>query len=239
MLKKLMIRTWRGPLPSWTPQFMSSVEPLKAFGWKFVIMPWDLFRGIVETDIKIRIPYDIDTRKPGDYDPALGDILSVSNMYDIHQDDFWGHFNLDCVYGRLSHFLPDSFLANIDIYGNDPGAVCGPFTIYRNCERVNRLYRDVFDWKDDFQSPTFLGWDEGRFSTHVRGAALRGEIRFTSGFLQAHDHMTVEHQRHAQIPDDKGIIAPVRFDGPCLIDNVTGQEIMMYHFNQTRRWPVG
>lgn len=253
-LKKLMIRTWRGPLPPWTPQFLKSVEPLKEFGWHFLLMEnWDWFRVMCQVVLDVQIPPEIDTRKPGDYDPALGDIFSRHHPEAdwFKQFDFWGHFNLDCVYGRLSHFLPDSFLANIDIYGNDPGAVCGPFTVYRNCEKVNRLYRRILGWEHDFASPEFKGWDEGRFSAGVRNWALSGDIRFASGFLQAHDHMTPQHCDMAQMYGNPSThltldraISPVSWvpessGSPALIDNVTGQEIMMYHFNQTRRWPVG
>lgn len=233
-LKKLMIRTWRGPLPPWTPQFIRSVEPLKEFGWYFTIgNDWDGFRRLVKLETGVQIPEQIDTRKPGDYDPAYGEIFRET----LKGYDFWGHFNLDCVYGRLSHFLPDNFLANIDIYGNDPGAVCGPFTIYRNCTKVNQLYQRVPTWREDFEDPKFHGWDEMEFNLAVRAAALSGHIRFVSGFLQAHDHMTPGHTIVAQTAGP-GNVAYFQNDG-ALIDGVTGQEIMMYHFNQTRRWPIG
>lgn len=258
-LKKLMIRTWRGPLPEWTPQFRESVKPLEEFGWRFLIMEnWDWFRVLCQVVLDVQIPPEIDTRKPGDYDPALGDVFShhLPEADWFKQYDFWGHFNLDCVYGRLSHFLPDAFLANIDIYGNDPGAVCGPFTLYRNCEKVNRLYRNVPTWKRDFENPTFLGWDEVMFNGCVNRTALHGEIRFASGFLQAHDHMTIAHRNFVEryhatnfAAENGGTfipcLPPVSWvasgisGSPALIDNVTRQEIMMYHFNQTRRWPVG
>ena len=250
-LKKLMIRTWRGPLPPWTPQFRQTVSRLSETGWDFAIIDdWESVRLRANKRLGVAIPDQIDTRKPGDYDPAIGELFPDL----IKGYDFWGHFNLDCVYGRLSHFLPDDFLTNIDIYGNDPGAVCGPFTIYQNCEKVNRLYREAPTWKEDFENPHFLGWDEGVFSDYTEREALRGGIRFTSGFLQAHDHMTESHRlvawgikgRHDKVESlagptkDTSIVPTVWFDDKgTLIDGVTGQEIMMYHFNQTRRWPVG
>lgn len=236
MLKKLMIRTWRGTLPPWTTQFRASVSHLSESGWDFAIIDdWLSVRRRIQANLYITIPQEIDTRKPGDYDPANSIIFADL----IKGYDFWGHFNLDCVYGRLSHWLPDSFLSNIDIYGNDPGAVCGPFTLYRNCEKVNNLFQSTPDpeWHYNASTSRFLGWDEGGFSDHVRQSALRGDIRFASGFLQAHDHMTPKHYEFAD-----SLIGnyPVKFnDDGALIDNVTDQEIMMYHFNQTRRWPCG
>lgn len=232
MLKKLMIRTWRGPLPTWTPKFLSSLVHFSQSGWDFVLLPhWESIRRRALTSLQIHIPQEIDTRKPGDYDPANGVLFS-----DLIQGyDFWGHFNLDCVYGNLSHWLPDTFLNNIDIYGNDPGAVCGPFTLYRNCPKVNNLFQQSSTWHADFTTPKFLGWDEIEFTQVVNRAALSGQINFASGFLQAHDHMTEAHQNLANSSNP-----PVhRTPGGDLIDNVTHQEIMMYHFNQTRRWPLG
>ena len=241
-----MIRTWRGHLPYWTTQFHASVSRLSESGWDFAIInDWESVRFRVDKNLWLKIPDVIDTRKPGDYDPANGTIFADL----IKGYDFWGHFNLDCVYGRLSHWLPDSFLENVDVYGNDPGAVCGPFTIYRNCDKVNNLFRQTPDWEHAFTTPEFLGWDEIDFTNTVRAAAVSGDIRFVSGFLQAHDHMTMEHAKRAQVYSTAHIQSvesmyqlwpPVKFgDDSALIDNVTGQEIMMYHFNQTRRWPCG
>ena len=242
MLKKLMIRTWRGPLPEWTPQFRIATSRLSEYGWDFIIVDnWDSVESRIKSKFGIDLPPNLDTRKAGDYDPLLGVLFEE----ELKGYDFWGHFNLDCVYGRIDRWLPDAFLG-VDIFGNDPGAVCGPFTVYKNCEKVNQLFRgvnnvyDPGDWKGNLKSPTFYGWDEGHFSHHVHNSALNGEIIFASGFFQAHDHLTNDHRRLAN--DWKaGVIAmgPVRIlpDG-TLVDNVTSREIMMYHFNQTRKWPV-
>ena len=244
-LKKLMIRTWFGSLPEWTSQFARSVgitaadgnrHPYRDTGWEFhIVNDEGLVRRRIKEKFGIDIPDIIDIRKPGDYDPYLGVLFED----DLKGYDFWGHFNLDCVYGRLSHWLPDEFLANVDIFGNDPGAICGPFTLYRNCELVNQLFRSVPSHLANLRSGEFWGWDEQEFSQTVNRKALTGNIRFASAFLQAHDHMTAAHHCLATNLHVHGT-TPVHFrDDGALIDNVTGQEIMMYHFNQTRKWPVG
>jgi len=238
MLKKLMIRTWRGPLPEWTEQFYAHLAPLQKDGWYFTIFPdWQAVKARAHA-IGFEIPQNPDVRKPGNYDPALGELFA-----DIIQGfDFWGHFNLDCVYGRLSHFLPDSFLENIDIYSNDPGTICGPFTIYRNKSEVNSLFRTIVPgqvgWKESFESPVFTGWDEIEFSECVKQEALRGKVRFVSGFLQAHDHMSQEHYEIACKWPASGLSPVYHADEGELVDATTAQEIMMYHFNQSRRWPL-
>lgn len=227
-----MIRTWRGELPEWTPKFREHVRHLCSHGWDFITPQWSTLRARAKQKLNIDIPEPCETRKAGDYDPALGVLFD-----DVISDyDFWGHFNLDCVYGRLDRWLPDDFLCNIDIYANDPGAICGPFTVYRNTLVVNRLFEGVDRWREIMCDPKFHAFDEITFSKLVNAASLQGFIRFTSGFLQAHDHMTDSHWYAAN--NLAGLLPVyVTHDG-TLMDTVTDREIMMYHFNQTRRWPL-
>ena len=231
MLRKLGIRTWFGALPPWTEEFKKSVEPLKEFGWDFAIMnDYQWFKREAEMQIGVEFPEESlisGTRKCGDWDPMIGEIFQ--EMLKTGGYDYWFHFNLDAVYGRLSKWVPDDFLENIDIFGNDPGAVCGPFTAYRNCDRINALYKRCPTWRENILDPNFRGWDELDFSRAVGQESLKGNIVFASGFFQAHDHIDEEHKQRQELHFEP--------DG-SLIDDVTGREIMLYHMNQTRRWCV-
>jgi hypothetical protein len=227
MLRKLMIRTWFGPLPPWTEQFKAHVERLKEFGWDFLIRnDFEEFRKRVELGTGVLIPEKLDTRKAGDYDPYNAVIFPDL----IKGYDYWGHFNLDCVYGRLEKWIPDAFLQNCDIFANDPGAICGPFSVYRNCEKVNRLYLVSRHWEDNLRDGRFWGFDEVEFNHAIQPYVKCGSIKMASAFFQAHDHMTAGHKETPKIM--------IRSDG-ALLDPVRGnEETMMYHFNQTRKWPV-
>jgi hypothetical protein len=225
MLKKLLIRVWLGPLPEWTPQWLAHVEHLKQHGWDFLLLN-------DAADFAYRCErvfgFDVDpqpgTRKPCEFDPALGELYADK----IAGYDFWGHCNLDAVYGRLDRWLSDNFLSDCDIFGNDPGAICGPLSVYRNASVVNALFRRVPGWQDIFQDQAFHGFDEGAFNAEVQRARGYAGLRFKAGFWQSHDTQP-GHDGTPQLS-----ILP---DGG-LLDRVTGRETMMFHFHRFRRWPV-
>jgi hypothetical protein len=228
MLRKLMIRTWFGPLPPWTEQFKAHVERLKEFGWDFLIWnDFEEFRKRVELGTGVLIPEKLDTRKAGDYDPYNAVIFPDL----IKGYDYWGHFNLDCVYGRLEKWIPDAFLENCDIFANDPGQICGPFSVYRNCPNINELFKwgDPDVWRNNLKQGAFQGYDEIAFNTQVREAVALGHITAGWGFFQSHDHMTRGHASYPHVVIQK--------DG-AILDLLQDREVMMYHFNQTRKWPV-
>lgn len=217
-----MIRVWLGQLPGWTNQWLRHVEALKPKGWNFLLITDRAeFLDRCERTFGFAIDPEPGTRKACEYDPACGEIFSDL----IHGYDFWGHCNLDCVYGRLDRWMTDDFLADCDIFGNDSGAICGPFSLYRNQPKINTLYREVPGWQKIFAGSRFHGFDEGPFS---RIAAATAGIRFKSAFFQSHDKQSGHHDR-PQIE--------LRADG-SLFDFVKREEIMMFHFNRSRQWPL-
>jgi hypothetical protein len=229
MIKKLMLRTWAGPLPAWTPQFLHHVERLKPFGWHFKILHYPDEESLLSFRLAasrqlggIHVNPRPGSRKICEFDPALAWIFPevVAGYH------FWGHFNLDCVYGRLEKWLPDEMLERLEIFGNDPGAICGPLTVYRNISAINRLFTSVDEWADIFSSDEFHGFDEGRFSEEVHKAARFHDLRFVSANWHSHDKMPCHVPPSLQIDAEGRLIECGR------------HEIMMFHFNETRRWPI-
>lgn len=224
-----MVRTWFGPLPCWEPHFRAHVERLKPFGWDFLIInDFDWYRQRVRETLGVEpTPNAPRTRKCGDWDPMIGRVFAK----ELAGYDFWGHVGLDCVFGRLEKFLPDTRLNLIDVFGNDPDAICGPLSVYRNTEAVNSLFYRFADWRTVFESDHFYGFDETEFNEVVRDAAKKREISFHSDFNQSHDK-----QRH-HLPMPKLHILP----NGALIDDPLQKEVMMFHFNRKdidRTWPV-
>jgi hypothetical protein len=229
MTRKLMLRTWAGPLPEWTPQFREHVEGIECYGWKFRILNFatpaelSVFQSKVRHGLGVRVNPQPGTRKICEFDPALALIFPEL----VKDYDFWGHFNLDCVYGRLDRFLPESFLESLDLYADDPHQVCGPFTLYRNTPFVNNLFQQHPRWANIFAHDDFAGFDEGEFSDIVRQAHAAGKIRFRSGSNHSHDKI----EGHREKP--RLSISP---DGRVIEFGVT--ETMFFHFNESRKWPI-
>lgn len=227
MLRKLLIRTWFGPLPQWTQQWKANTAALSKYGFDFLLVDdYDWFRDRCEQTLGITIaPYDsiAGTRKAGDFDPAYGLIFAE----ELAGYDFWGHCALDCVYGRLDRYVSDFLLDALDIFANDPGAICGPFTLYRNAPLINNLFKRVPGWQSFLESPTMFGFDEIQFNTVVQQASTNRELRFHTAFWQSHDCQ----ERHTPIP--RMDLLP---DG-TLYDTATQSETMMFHFHRYRNWP--
>lgn len=229
-LRKRMYRIWLGPLPAWVPQFMATVERLREFGWEFVIKN---DRDEIASRLRMLGVEMGETghRKAGDYDPLIGHLFAD----ELGESDWWGHFGLDVVFGRVEQFLPDAFLQHLEIFGNDPNAICGPFSLYRNSTDVNALYQTVPDWKRLLEEPEIQAFDELHLTRAVHQARALGQIEFASAFFQGHDKQ------------------PWHLPAPCLTRYRSGElydhpkpgiarEIMMFHFNRKdvpKQWPLG
>lgn len=224
-----MIRTWFGPLPNWTTDYLENVKPLRDAGWDFLIVnDFDAYCERVERILGVRPTERAPgTRKCGDWDPMIGELFAE----ELQGYDFWGHVGLDCVFGRLERYLPDQLLNRVDVFGNDPDAICGPFSLYRNTPLVNSLFRRFENWREVIESDHFYGFDETEFNVVVRKARDAGDIRFQSAFWQSHD----KQRQHLPKPKLKLL------DDGTLMDTGINREIMMFHFNRkdiAHTWPV-
>lgn len=217
-MRKRFLIPWFGPLPEWMPQYVSNTGPLAAQGWEFVVITSEEeYRKRFQDRTGITVPSGSlfsDTRKLVDYRPALG---FVFDDY-IQGCEFWGHTDLDCVYGRLSHFVPDEQLAELDVWSNDADRICGPFTLYRNTDPVNQAFQRDSGWKAIFESPILHAWEEHGFSEVIKKTSLR---------------VSYNHMQGADATDLSDI--DLRADGGLWQH---GREIMMFHFNCAKRWPV-
>ncbi|RPH38355.1 hypothetical protein EHM92_00290 [bacterium] len=224
-LTKLLMRIWLGPLPLWIDKWWANVETLKPYGFHFLLLTdYEDIRQRCHDVLGIQIrPYQeiAGTRISAASGPAYGELFADK----CKGYDFWGHCDQDTVFGRLDRFVSDEYLGDCDIFGNDPDAICGPFSLYRNCEKVNALYRKVPNWQQALSGHEFVSFEEGLFVRTVRKAAAAGEIYFKSAFWQ------VDYKKHEPVAHLK-----ILTDG-SLIDLVAGKETMMFHFNHIKHWP--
>ena len=81
---------------------------------------------------KFQIPISINTpKKLCDYKPAYGYICED----ELKKYDFWGYCDLDQLFGDLNKFIKDEILEKYD------KLFClGHMTIFRNIERINKLF---------------------------------------------------------------------------------------------------
>ncbi len=101
-------------------------------------------RSKYDFPISMNNPYHI-----CDYVPAFGDIFAN----ELADYDFWGHCDIDLVFGDIRKFIPETILQNYDKI-----SWRGHFSLYKNNLRVNQIYKSTHlsheIYKTIFTNPT-------------------------------------------------------------------------------------
>ena len=182
-----MIVQWSGPLPQWIDQWLANCREIRTAGHG-----WDFLLDDDEDSIRDRIsglgvkPPPLEGRKLSDYRPALGEMYAP----EIEGFDFWGHTDLDCVYGPLWDYVTDELLAETDIFSNDRDPfLCGPFSLWRT-ETASHVFRQAPEWRRVFESPKHFAWDERGIASTLARSGLRMTHRHWEGEGSMYVHFT-------------------------------------------------
>lgn len=147
-------------------------------------------RSYYDFDITLDEPY-----KLCDYKVAYGEILEeyISNY------DFWGFCDCDLIFGDIRRFVTEDLLNRYDkLY------MRGHFTLFRNNEYINKLYRSDIDGEERYKYCfTNIGthhFDEG-LPDQVKGINM---IFAKAGIeiYDQYDYMDLEVQRYDFIQSD-------------------------------------
>lgn len=101
--------------------------------------------------ISLESPY-----KLCDFKPAYGYLFQEY----IKDYEFWGHCDIDLIFGKIGNFITDDILDKYDkIYEH------GHFCLYRNIDRINKLFMSEgeypeYNYQEVFQSPESFYFDE-------------------------------------------------------------------------------
>jgi hypothetical protein len=96
-LRKLLICPYFGDLPEWFPLWYSNIERLRDDGYELLFETIeDTFAERVHDVLGVKYPRG-DGYKVCDYRCAFGELYAD----ELDGYDYWGHTDLDCVYGRV------------------------------------------------------------------------------------------------------------------------------------------
>jgi len=171
------------------------------------------FKKRVKDKLGIDCPIIWGTGKVWDYRCALGLLYEE----EIKGYDFWGHTDYDCVYGNVDKWVTDDFLSNLDLHSNHNTYVNGCWSLYRNTPEVNNLFKQCPEWKEKMIYPEANGWVENEYSRTLEQSGLRYEYTFWQG-----NPYTTEPN--------------LKKKGGKLYQD--GQEIMMFHFRRSKKFPL-
>lgn len=91
-----------------------------------------------------------------DFKPAYGYLFSDL----IEGYDFWGQSDIDIIYGDIRSFVPDDLLEQYDYINVRHDFVTGFFSLFRNNETMNTLFKRSCDYEKVFSSPLHYCFDE-------------------------------------------------------------------------------
>jgi hypothetical protein len=94
-----------------------------------------------------------------DYKPAYGFLFPDL----IAGYDFWGHGDIDVVYGDIRNFMSEEILSSYDIISSRHDYITGTFCLFRNNEQMNTLFMQSKDYKHVFGSAEHFCFDECSF----------------------------------------------------------------------------
>lgn len=157
-----------------------------------------------------------------DFRPTFGILFREA----LRAFEFWGHCDLDVVWGRIRAFLTEPLLATYHVVSGDPRRLCGPFTIFRNCDFINNLFRRAA-YVEILQDRAHRSFDEQGFDRVVKAAAAAGELKLLMTNAQG-------IERHS---GDSSIGANCIWQRGRLFSLAPRREVMFYHFRESKRWP--
>jgi hypothetical protein len=185
-----------GKWPIWFPAFLHSCKKNPTINWIFFTdcgspahhSPNVVFYHKTLSQMRELIKKKIgkeatleDAYKVCDYKPAFGILF-----YDYLKDfDFWGHCDIDIIWGDIRKYATQKILENYDIFSTRKGMISGHFSLFRNTLTINTLFRQSSEFAEVMRQVACLAFDEEGMTRLIARLARAGSIRvYWPKFLQ-------------------------------------------------------
>jgi hypothetical protein len=181
----LMTAAYFGRWPNWFPAYIASCAANKEIDWLFLTdceipeNPYpniryaamtlaDLNQRATET---LKVPVRKDVYSQCDIRPAYGLILEEF----FQGYEFWGHTDVDIIWGDIKTFISDEILDKNSIVSSRKNTFSGHFTLYKNVDSINNLFRKHVEWKNFVENETYHCFDEKRMGQLIRTISEDGK----------------------------------------------------------------
>jgi len=232
-----LVVVYLGKLPKWINLFIQSCESNPDVNWfifndrslpkhhganvKFIKMDLKGFNALASEKLGLNVRIK-ETYKLCDFKPCYGVIFEEY----LKGYDFWGHIDLDMIFGNIRKFITDDILENYDIISGDHRRTCGCFNIFRNCKKINYLYKGSNQYKEILEkSSGFCHFDEegiGKFKpsidTIIKEAEKAGILKCLFKDFQVYENTVPSYWKEGR-----------------LIVKSTNSEVMFTHFMPFKR----
>jgi hypothetical protein len=180
----VLIATYFGAWPIWFPAFLLSCAKNEAIDWLFFTdceIPAVAYPNIKFQKMNLFELNDLASKRLGfhvqkdgysqvDLQPAYGVIFEEH----IRGYGFWGHIDIDVIWGDIRSFATESILRSYDIVSFRKDFTAGHLTLWRNETVVNALFEGVSGYREILSSRAHFNFDENVISTHIRKLARAG-----------------------------------------------------------------
>jgi hypothetical protein len=94
-----------------------------------------------------------------DFKPAFG--LIFEDL--IEEYDFWGHGDIDVIFGNIRGFITEDLLSRYDLISIRPDWMPGCFLLFKNEQKMINLFSQSKDYRRVFTVAEYLNFDETSF----------------------------------------------------------------------------
>lgn len=165
-------------------------------------------------------------RKFCDLKPAYGAIFKDA----IKDYDFWGICDMDIIWGDIRKFVGDEMLRDYDIISSRKEAISGHFTLFRNSDAVNALFKTVPGHQDLFEQKPFMWFDEHVLTNHLKALTLQNNNPFNVYWEKILLNQERGRDSHQEYHLDRW-----QWREGKMMDTQTGEEVMYLHFINWKR----
>lgn len=161
---------------------------------KVKYISWNDMKDLIDYKLgfKIERPY-----KLCDYKPAYGLLFSEY----LKNYEFWGYCDTDLIWGNLRKFITLELLNNYDKIFN-----LGHCTLYRNNDRINRLFLSQLNgkelYKEVFGKENNVSFDE-EYNESINNICLQNKIRMFTKSYAANTYMKTSNFRLTYLDSNK------------------------------------
>lgn len=140
--------------------FTDNFTPIESLPGNVIIIHKTIDEIITTASVKLGFKVNIDEPyKLCDFKPAYGYIFSEQ----IEGYNFWGHGDIDVIYGDIRHFITQDLMKRYDLITTRHDFLSGAFTLFKNKKRINELFMQSKDYKRVFSSRQHFCFDECNF----------------------------------------------------------------------------
>lgn len=185
--------------------------------------------GIVQ---EILNPYKI-----CDFRPAFGFIFQDY----ISKYDFWGHGDIDLVYGNIRNFISQGEFESYEILSFRKEWISGSLAFFKNSEKVNKLFLKNNDYKIVFESKENFAYDEcGKAWDLVRNVSsilmIPQDITNITRIVKEEEQKgNLKCYFRTQIKESIGPCDFIIYDNGKITSS-SNKEFLLYHFITEKRF---